>query len=161
MANGKVGNNAVLTASNFYLGLQLDGSVDSVDAIFLECQGFNYTQELIEFCEVTPGRWGQATKGKVVRTKLPGNAQSENLILRRGLTRSTALWKWFELVQEGNWVQQRKNALLTIYEGGVPHARFEFTAAWPTSYRIADVKSNSQDVEIEEVEVAYERFRRV
>lgn len=150
-----------LTSSNFYLGLKLDGSSDVVDAVFLECQGFNYSQDVIEFGEVTSGRWGKANKGKFVRTKLPGNTQSGNLTLFRGMTSSMTLWNWFELVQDGKWAKQRKNAVLTIYEDGKPQAKFELTAAWPTRYKISDVKSNSQEIEIEEIEVAYEGFKRV
>ncbi|RCJ41012.1 phage tail protein [Nostoc minutum NIES-26] len=154
-------NPVFFTASNFYLDLKLDGSSDLVDAVFLECQGFDYSQDVIEFCEVTSSRWGKASKGKVVRTKLPGNAKSGNLTLLRGMTSSAALWKWFELTEDGNWAKQRKNAILTIHEDGKPQARFELTAAWPSRYKILDVKSNSQEIEIEEVEVAYEGFKRV
>jgi phage tail-like protein len=151
----------ILTAHNFYLKLSLDGSVDSVDGIFLECQGFNYQQEVIEFHEVSPGRWGKANKGKVLHTKLPGNSQSGNLTLRRGMTTSKALWNWFELVESGQWSKQRKNAMLTIYEDKKPSAIFELAAAWPSNYRISDVLAGAQEIEIEEVEVAYEGFKRV
>jgi phage tail-like protein len=150
-----------LGASNFCLGLKLDGSSDVVDAIFLECLGFDYTQDLIEFSEVTSGRWGKASKGKFVRTKLPGNTRTGNVTLRRGMSSSETLWNWFQLVEDGNWAKQRKNAFLIIYEDGMPQARFELTAAWPMGYKISDVKSNSQEIEIEEVEVAYEGFKRV
>ncbi|MDY6900288.1 MAG: phage tail protein [Cyanobacteriota bacterium] len=40
-------------------------------------------------------------------------------------------------------------------------ARFELAGAWPTSYKIADVNARSSDIEIEEVEVAFEEFKRV
>jgi phage tail-like protein len=156
-----LGNPAILTAHNFYLMLKLDDSVDSVDGIFLECLGFNYNQEVIEFHEVSPGRWGKANKGKVLHTKLPGNPQCGNLTLRRGMTTSKSFWKWFELVESGNWFKQRKNALLTMYEDAKPSTIFELTAAWPTGYKISDVHANAQDIEIEEVEVAYEGFKRV
>jgi phage tail-like protein len=150
-----------LHASNFYLSLKLDGSTESVDAIFRECQGFDYTQDVIEFCEVTGERWGSANRGRVLRTKLPGNDKSGNLTLVRGMTRSMALWNWFELVRDGNWFQRRKNAQLTIYDQGKASASFEFTEAWPMRYRIADVKADAQELEIEEVEIAYEGFRRL
>lgn len=149
------------TGASFHLDLKLDGSSDVVDAIFAECQGFNYSQDVIEFSEVTSGRWGKANKGKFVRTRLPGHAKSGNLTLLRGMTSSMALWNWFELTQDGNWAEQRKNALLTIYGDGKPQAIFELTAAWPTRYKFSDVKSNSQQLEIEEVEVAYEGFKRL
>ncbi len=151
----------ILTAHKFYLELSLDGSNEQVDAIFLECQGFQRTQEVIEICEVTPNKWGKASKGQVVRTKLPGNVKSGNLKLRRGMTKSITFWKWFQSVQDGNWAIQRKNASLTIYDqAGQPQATFNLKAAWPASYKLTDVNARSTDIEIEEIEVAFEGFER-
>ncbi len=155
----------ILTAHRFYLELKLDGSQDQVDGIFLECQGFKRTQDPIEVCEVTPQKWGAAKNGRVVQTKLPGNVKSGNITLRRGMTSSTALWNWFQQVQEGKWAAQRKNASLTIYnQAAQEEARFELTGAWPASYKLADVNARvnarSTDIEIEEVEVAFEGFKR-
>lgn len=153
----------ILTAHRFYLELQLDGSTDGVDGIFLECQGFQRTQEVIEICEVTPQQWGNGqTKGLVVRTKIPGNVKSGNITLRRGMTASMALWNWFDQVQAGNWAKQRKEASLTIYDQqAIMQARFDLFGAWPTGYKLADVSARSTDIEIEEVEVAFEEFKRV
>lgn len=151
----------ILTANRFYLELSLDGSQDRVDGIFLECQGFKRTQDAIEICEVTPNKWGRADKGLVVRTKIPGNVKSGNLVLRRGMTSSMTLWNWFGAVQAGKWATQRKNAALTIYDqAGQEQARFELMGAWPTSYKLADVNARSHEIEIEEVEIAFEEFTR-
>jgi phage tail-like protein len=145
----------ILTAHRFYLGLTLDGQKDNVDGFFLECQGFKRSQDAIEITEVTD-------KGQVVRTKIPGNVKSGNITLKRGMTNSLAIWKWFEAVQEGKWANQRKNAALSIYDqAGQEQARFELAGAWPASYKIADVNARSSDIEIEEIEVAYEEFKRV
>lgn len=150
-----------LTACRFYLELQLDGS-KQVDAYFLDCQGFTRTQDVIEVCEVTPNRWGSGSKGEVVRTKLPGNVKSGNLTLRRGMSRSNTFWHWFNAVQEGKWAKQRRNLSLTIYDqAGKAQARFELTAAWPAGYKIAEVSVRSAETEIEEIEVAFEGFKRV
>jgi phage tail-like protein len=152
----------ILTAHRFYLGLTLDGQQDNVDGFFLECQGFKRSQDAIEITEVTPNKWGASDKGQVVRTKIPGNVKSGNITLKRGMTNSLAIWKWFETVQEGKWASQRKNAALTIYDqAGKEQARFELAGAWPASYKIADVNARSSDIEIEEIEVAYEEFKRV
>ncbi len=152
----------ILTPHRFYLELKLDNSTEPVDGIFLECQGFKRTQDAIEICEVTPNKWGAANKGMVVRTKLPGNVKSGNLTLRRGMTFSIAFWNWFQAVQDGNWASQRKNASLTIYDqAATEQARFELAGAWPASYKIADVSARSTEIEIEEVEVAFEEFKRV
>lgn len=153
----------ILTASRFYLGLTLNGQKEP-DCYFLECQGFKRTQDAIEACEVTSQTWGAGgkAKGMVVRTKLPGNVKSGNLTLRRGMTNSTDFWQWFENVQSGKWSKQRKMAALSIYnQANQEIARFELAGAWPTSYKIADVNARSSDIEIEEVEVAFEEFKRV
>ena len=154
----------ILTAHRFYLELKLSGSQEVVDGIFLECRGFQRTQEVIEICEVTAQKWGAKgqTDGLVVRTKMPGNVKSGNLTLRRGMTFSTTFWQWFQQVQDGNWKEQRKEASLAIYsQGSEVVARFEFSGAWPTSYKITDVSARSTEIEVEEVEIAFEEFKRV
>ncbi|WP_234017020.1 phage tail protein [Nostoc sp. 'Lobaria pulmonaria (5183) cyanobiont'] len=71
-------------------------------------------------------------------------------------------WKWFEKVQQGNWSQQRRLVALSIYnQANEEVARFELAGAWPASYKIADVNARSNDIEIEEIEVAFEEFKRV
>lgn len=151
----------ILIANRFYLELSLDGSQAQVDAVFLECQGFKRTQDAIEICEVTSNKWGSADKGLVVRTKIPGNIKSGNLTLRRGMTSSVTIWNWFQAVGTGKWATQRKNASLTIYnQAGQEQARFELTGAWPASYKITDVNARSTEIEIEEVEIAFEEFKR-
>jgi phage tail-like protein len=151
----------ILTSAHFYLELHLDGSNEPVDAVFMECKGFKRTQEVIEICEVTPQQWGKAKFGYPVRTKIPGNVKSGNLNLRRGMSCSTALWKWFEDVEKSKWSQQRRNGSLTLYDqAGDPQARFDFGGAWPTSYTVSDVSAKSTDFEIEEIELAIETFSR-
>jgi len=153
----------ILTACRFYIELSLEGSSDPVDAIFMECSGFKRTQEIVEACEVTPQKWGtaNASAGLVVRTKIPGNLKSNNLVLKRGLTCSSSLWQWFDDVQMGNWGELRRDGSVTIYDqASTPQARFQFARAWPTRYTIADLNASSNDFEIEEVELACEDFTR-
>ncbi|HBE18366.1 MAG TPA: phage tail protein, partial [Cyanobacteria bacterium UBA11367] len=84
-----------------------------------------------------------------------------NITLRRGMTKSATLWKWFEAVQEGNWAKQRRDGSLTIYnQAANPQARFEFQGAWPVSYIVSDLSSSGTDLEIEEMEIAIEIFKR-
>ncbi|GAA6616008.1 phage tail protein [Scytonema sp. NUACC26] len=151
----------ILTASRFYLGLTLDGS--TIDCHFLECRGFQVTQAPIEICEVTANKGGGAAqKAQVVRTKLPGNAKIGNLTLRRGMTSSMELWNWVQSIQMGNWAKQRRLVALSIYnQASVEIARFELTGAWASSYKITDVNARSTEIEIEEVEIAFEEFKRV
>jgi phage tail-like protein len=152
----------ILTTCRFYLELILaDSHVPGVDAYFMECKGFKRTQDVIEVCEVLPQVWGNAKSGQMVRTKVPGNIKTNNITLRRGMTRSMVLWKWFEAVEEGKWAQQLKNGSLTIYnQAAEAQAIFQFTEAWPVSYIAADVNASSNDIEIEEIELAVTSFKR-
>jgi phage tail-like protein len=153
----------ILTACRFYLGLTLDGQKGDTDCYFLECRGFQVTQAPIEICEVTANKGGGAAqKAQVVRTKLPGNAKNGNLNLRRGMTSSPELWDWFHSVQTGNWAKQRRQVALSIFDQASKEvARFELAGAWPSIYKIADVNARSTEIEIEELEVAFEEFKRV
>lgn len=154
----------ILTTCRFYLELTLEGSIDPVDAIFMDCKGFKTTLEVIEVCEVTSNKWGKADAqvGQIVRTKIPGNTKTNNLTLRRGMTASKSLWKWFADIQEGQWAKFRRDGALTIYDqASVVQARFEFFRAWPSNYTITDLTAGSNDIEIEELELACEEFKRV
>lgn len=158
-------NYEILVASRFYLELKLKGSDDRIDAYFMECQSFKRKQTVVEHCEVFPQQWGSnnpAKQGRVVRAKVPGNTESENIKLRMGMTLSPTMWKWFKDVEGGNWAKQLRDGALTIYsQGGNVEARFHFFGAWPVSYKIGDVKADSNDFQIEEVELAVDEFIRV
>ncbi|NJL20946.1 MAG: phage tail protein [Leptolyngbyaceae cyanobacterium SM1_3_5] len=152
----------LLTASRFYLELSLTGGNDTADATFLECRGFKRSQDVAEICEVAPQQWAKAKSGRVIRTKVPGNTKTENIVLRRGMTNSMTLWNWFAQVEAGKWGEQLRDGSLVIYDqAGQEQARFNFQKAWPVRYTAADVSAKSTDIEIEELEIAVETFVRV
>jgi phage tail-like protein len=154
----------VLTSSRFYLELKMDGSDDRIDGYFMECSGFQRSQQVIEFTHVTPQKWGKdgTTSGRVIKTKIPGNVTCSNITLKRGMTTSTMIWDWFRSVEQGNWSSQRKDGDLVIYnQAAIEQARFRILRAFPVSYKISDVKAGNNDFEIEEVELAVDEFIRV
>jgi phage tail-like protein len=151
----------ILTTCRFYIQLTLDGSEEPVDGYFMECKGFKRTHDIAEICEVAPQTWGKAKSGLVIRTKIPANTKTNNVILKRGMTKSTTLWKWFAAVEAGNWVKQIRNGSLTICnQSGESEAKFEFTGAFPVSYMASDFNASSGDIEIEELEMAVKEFVR-
>ncbi|HAJ63744.1 MAG TPA: phage tail protein [Cyanobacteria bacterium UBA8543] len=154
----------ILTTCRYYMELHLDGSQEPVDGYFMECQGYQRSQEVIELCEVTPQIWGQngTARGRVVRTKMPGNPKNEKVVLRRGLNISMTMWTWFNAVEQGNWAKQLKDGDLTIYnQGAEEQVRFRFLGAWPTRYKVADVKAGGNEFAIEEVEISVDEFLRI
>jgi phage tail-like protein len=97
-----------------------------------------------------------------VRTKIPGNLKTENLVLRRGMTDSMTLWNWFTAVEGGKWRDHLAEGSLSIYDqGGTEKARFDFQGAWPMRYTATDVNAQSSEMEIEELEISLETFTRV
>jgi len=152
----------VLTTARFYVELTLDNSTWA-DAYFMECKGIKYSQDVIEVCEATPQRWGNATRGRLVRSKLPGNYKVGNLTLKRGMmTQSSTLWDWLLAVQGGKWGAQRRDGSLVVYEqGGSEGARFNFFRAWPLSYNFGGTTVSGGELAIEELELAIEDLQRV
>lgn len=158
----------ILTNARFYLELKLKGSDDIVDGTFMDCSGFQQTQAVIEISEVTPQLWGyrdrenERVRGRVIRTKLPGNVTYSNLKLRRGLSSSVTLWNWVQQIQRGGWSAERRDGSLVIYDQAAEEQfRFEFTGAWPVGYKISDLDVKSGDYNIEEMEIAVETLQRV
>ena len=154
-------NDLVLMPNGFGINLQLDGSNNNSDGVFRSCSKFDFTQEVIQFREVTNQRWGNASKGRSRLTKLPGNAMGGNLTLRRGMNVSESLWQWFSLVQEGKWFEQRKTMSIAFYQHREAKVIFQFTEAWPASYRIGELGVDSSDIEIQEIEIAYEGYEQI
>ncbi|MEO0985386.1 MAG: phage tail protein [Cyanobacteria bacterium J06639_14] len=154
----------VLTNARFYLELKLKGSNDIIDAYFMECQAFKRSHDVIEHCEVVAQKWGSkpAQRGRVIRTKLPGNTKNDNIVLRSGMTASPTMWQWFQDIEQGNWSKQLRDGDLTLYDqAGEVQARFRFLGAWPVSYKIGDVKADASDFQIEELALAVDDFLRV
>ena len=155
----------ILASCRFYLELSLDqpdGSPAGADAYFMECKGFKRTQEIVEACEVTPQKWGSANAkaGLITRTKIPGNVKTSNITLKRGMTRSRTVWNWFDSIQSGKRDQARDGSITIYDQAGQAQARFSFQRAWPTSYVLTDLNASSNEIEIEEIELAVEEFKR-
>lgn len=150
-----------LVANGFGINLQLDGSNNYSDGYFISCSEFAFTQEAIQFREVTNQRWGNATKGRSRLTKLPGNAVGGNLTLRRGKKASQCFWQWFSSVQNGKWFEQRKNMTITFFQEGKAKAGFQFTEAWPVSYKMGETNVMTTEIEVEEIEIAYEEYKHI
>jgi phage tail-like protein len=157
-------NFEILTTSRFYLEITLEGSNEIIDGYFMECRGFKRSQDVIEICEVTPQRWGkgEAKVGRVVRSKIPGNFKCDNIVLKYGMTISDTMWKWFDKVEKGDWINQRRDGDITIYnQAGEAAVRYRFLGAWPVNYKVTEMKAGGNDFQVEELELAVDEFFRV
>lgn len=163
-ANSQEPKIEILSTSNFYIEITLQGSLEKIDGYFMECSGLSRSQELIEIVEVTPQIWGRngTTKGRVIRTKIPGNVKSDNIILKQGLNISMTMWKWLKAVEDGNWSKQLRDGDITIYDqSATEKARFRFNGAWPVRYKISDFKADSGEFAFTELELSVTDFLRI
>jgi phage tail-like protein len=153
-----------LANSKFYVEITLQGSLEAVDGYFMECSAMSRSQEAIEIVEVTPQVWGKsgATKGRVVRTKLPGNVKSENITLKQGLSISMTMWNWLRAVENGNWTQQLRDGDITIYDqSSIERVRFRFSGAWPIRYKVSEFKADGNAFAVTEIELSITDFLRI
>jgi phage tail-like protein len=153
----------LLLANRFYLRLEIkiSGSKEQVDAVFLECQRLQRTQKLIEIVEVSPNQWAKAKCGHLTTAKIPGRSTTDNIVLKRGMTNSPFLWKWFTEVELGKWKNNVAEGSLSIYDqAGSEQARYNFRGAWPLRYSTSQANAQSTELAIEELELAVETLER-
>ncbi len=151
-----------LVACRFYVDLKLVGSSESTDATFLECKGIKIAQPAIKVTEVCGDRWGSAPYGRVEETKIPGNLNISDIVLRRCISASDAFAEWFQSTRDWQWRNNRRDGYLKIMnQSGQPQAVFYFQRAWPTEFSITDASVKSTDFIIEELKLAVEDLIRL
>ncbi len=90
--------------------------------------------------------------------KLPGLVKYGNLVLKRGLANSTALWDWFSSFATGTGAAQTVS--VTLLDGGRnPVMRWSFTNAWPVKYESPVLNGKTSALAIEALEVAVEGMK--
>ena len=87
--------------------------------------------------------------------KLPGRVRYGNVVLRRGVTGSLALWEWFKAVRDGQPL--RRDVRITLLdEARNPVQQWLLRDAWPTKYDASDLNAKGNEVVIELLELAVE-----
>lgn len=125
------------------------------EAAFTSCTGLSVKRE------VTTHQEGGVND--YVHT-LPGRTSYGNITLKRGIAFSTELWKWFDAMFKfgaGDYTS-------SVYRQIVIHQQIPYTntrvrnytleCAFPVSWTGPDLNTNSNEVAIESLEIAFRRF---
>jgi len=92
--------------------------------------------------------------------KIPELRKHPNIVLKRGLTNSSDLCKWFKNTGDRGHKSLRRNiSLVLLDEVGNEAARWNFVQAWPTKYDPPDLSAKGgkgNTIAIETLEIAYE-----
>lgn len=136
----------------FHFQVEVQGQVTGY---FTEVSGLGSEHETIEHKVVND-------KGVEVVMKIPGRLKWENIVLKRGITSDMQIWTWRKQVEDGKVDDARSDGSVTMFDQGLnPVARWEFKRGWPVKVTGPSVKSDSNELGIEELTLAHEYIERV
>jgi phage tail-like protein len=126
-----------------------------ITGAFRECSGLGSENEVTEARMAGPD-------GKVIIKMIPGNLKWGRITLKQGITDDMDMWKWREMIEEGKVSDARKNGSIILYShDGKEVARWNFINAWPSKINRPSINATSNEVAVEELEIAHEGYKRV
>ncbi len=139
------------TRTDPYRGYNFLVEIDGItQAGFQEVSGLDASTDAIEYRE--------GNDPNHVR-KLPGMNKYSAISLKRGITDSDQLWKWYRTVADGK--PERKNGSIVLLDDtGQEKIRWNFVNAWPTKWTGPSFNSTSNAVAVETLEIAHEEVKK-
>lgn len=135
----------------FHFGLDIQGVIKGY---FTEVSGIGSENEVAEQKVVNE-------KGVQVVLKIPGRLKWSDITLKRGLTSNTDIWKWRQMVEEGKVKEARKNGSIIMFDQSLkPVAQWDFKGAWPSKVSGPTPKSDSNELQVEELTIVHEYIKR-
>jgi phage tail-like protein len=140
-----------LVQAHFYV--TVGGHLDNM--VFRECSGIGSETELIEYK-------GSTRDDYHTIQAVPGRLKWQKINLKRGITDSMDAWNWRKLVEQGQVDSARANGrIVMVNQSGVEVASWNFLRAWPTKISGPSLNSTTNEVGVEELEIAHEGLERV
>lgn len=117
-------------------------------------QGFSEISGLES--EVKPIEYRHGDSPVFAPLKMPGLRSVGNVTLKKGtFTKDSVFWDWFNEAQL-NIIKRRTVIINLLDEKAAPKMTWTLTNAFPTKMSGTDLKSDSSEVAIESLEIAYE-----
>lgn len=129
---------------------QAGGEVALCSGAFAECTGLEATMEP-KVIKVGGANYGPAQR--------VGPVTFATVVLKRGMTTTRDLWKWFQMVAGGAY-SIRLDARITMQSAnGTPVLTWVLDRALPVKFKAADFNAKGTEVGIEELHLAHEGLR--
>ena len=139
-----------LVSANF--GVEI-GSV--ITGYFTECSGLGSENDVTVHNVMGPN-------GVEVVRKVPGRLKWGDITLKRGISTSMDLWTWRKMVEDGDVAGARTDGSIIMYDQeGTEVARWNFEKGWPSKISGPSVKSDSNEIVVEEITIVHEYIERV
>ncbi|MDQ4075383.1 MAG: phage tail protein [Chloroflexota bacterium] len=143
---------AINPAGSFRYAIEMQGMVTGY---FTECSGLGSEHEIIEHKVVDE-------KGREVVQKIPGRLKWQDITLKRGITDNMDIWNWRKQVEDGDIEAARCNGSVVMFDQSYTElARWNFENAWPSKVTGPSMKSDSNEIGIEEMTIVHEGLWRV
>jgi phage tail-like protein len=138
------------TAFNFSVEISVGGGAPLCDAAFAECDGLEMSQELKTIRE--GGNNG-------VQVRLGGPTTYGTLTLKRGITTTFDLWKWFEQSIADSSVTAHAEVVMFGQKRTTKVASFVMQGCRPLKLKAPPLNAKDGMVAVEELQVAYESLK--
>ena len=118
---------------------------------FAECSGLEATMEP-KVIKAGGNNYGAAQR--------VGPVSFATVVLRRGMTRTTDLWKWWDLVTGRGGYGYRMDGTIVVRDvSGRAALVWGLRNALPTKFKTADLNARGSEVGVEELHVVHEGLR--
>lgn len=133
----------------FHFRLEVSGPVP-LTGYFAECAGIGSESEVVTTKVVDK-------KGIGAEMKQPGRLKWQDITLKRGITDNMEIWKWRQLIEEGQIMKARSNGSIVMMSQDYKDvARWDFVNAWPSKVTGPSVKADSNEIGVEEMVIVHE-----
>lgn len=85
-----------------------------------------------------------------------GRTTYATVILKRGMTETRHLWRWFEATASGGYTYRMQVVITLQDHAGNPRLEWTLSRAVPVKIKLGDLGASKNDVAIEELHLAHE-----
>lgn len=148
MADDGSSQGAAWPMPKFRFEVDLGNGLSSV--AFQEVTGMDVESQIIEYRHANSPLFSTA--------KMPGIQKYGNVTMKRGIfVNDNSFWNWHQQISM-NTVKRITVLIKLLDEAGKVTMQWQLNNAWPTKITSTDLKSESNEVAVDTIEIAYEKM---
>lgn len=90
------------------------------------------------------------------KINMPGMVKNNNITMKKGVfANDNTFWDWYAKIKM-NTIERQNVVIKLLDEGGNPTMTWTLNNAWPTKISSTDLKSESNEVAVESIEIMHE-----
>ena len=120
------------------------------DLRFTEVAGLSFEVAAEEVPEGGENRYVQ---------KYPGRSKFADLVLKRGLLKSSEVWNWVERCVDTLQIEPKDVDVTLLNEAHEPLMTWHLVKAWPVKWSVSDLNATNNSFVVESLQLSYQRFR--